>query len=227
MFPISTNLEDVVSTFVGGLGKLKRHIFIAHKQWNAHATARNSLTVNSLITIEDYQRNIEVEYIEQPTSMAYSSNKLSVAVYPICLEFRNEADGPVHKGAITFISNDKAHDHQQVQAFERRMFEIARNELGMTIDHWQRWSDGCGAQFRSKFVNHDLLQAPCTFDVQSGSFSYFETHEGKNTSDTIGSIVKCAFVKGIAQDDQGIGKAENVVDLVKKNVKSETKKFDC
>ena len=65
--------------------KLKQHIYIANKQWNAHASARENLTTDSLITIEDYQRNIEVEYIEQPTSMAYSSNKLTVVVYPIYL----------------------------------------------------------------------------------------------------------------------------------------------
>ena len=132
----------------------------------------------------------------------------------------------MHKGAITFISDDKVHDHQQVKAFEKRMFEMIRNDYGMVIEHWQRWSDGCGAQFKSRFVNHDLLQAQSSFNLTSASFSYFEAHEGKNTSDTIGSIVKCAFLKGIAKDNQGIGKAEDVVELVKKNVKAETKKFD-
>ena len=226
LFPITTTVEAVASTFLGSLGKLKRHIYIAHKQWDAHASARKSLTVNSLITIEDYQRNIEVEYIEQPTSMAYSSNKLTVAVYPICLEFKTDPAGPVHKGAITFISDDKVHDHQQVQAFEKRMFQMIREDFGMVIQHWQRWSDGCGAQFKSKFVNHDLLQAPDTFHLNNVSFSYFAAHESKNTLDTIGSIVKCAFLKGIAKDDKGIGKAGDVVELVRKNVKAETKKFD-
>ena len=221
-----TTVEDVATTFLKSLPRLKRHIFIAHNQWDAHSKVRENLTVDSLITIEDYQRNIEVEYIEQPTSMAYSSNKLTVAVYPICLEFKMEDDGPVHKGAITFISDDKLHDHQQVKAFEKRMFEMVRNKYGFIVNHWQRWSDGCGAQFKSKFVNHDLLQARDEFQLKNTGFCYFEAHEGKNTSDTIGSIVKCAFLKGIAKENEGIGNAADVVALVKKNVRTETKKFD-
>ena len=141
LFPVKTAIKNVVSTFLESLPKLKQHIYIAHKQWNAHASARENLTTDSLITIEDYQRNIEVEYIEKPTSMAYSSNKLTVVVYPICLEFRREEGGLVHKGAITFILDDKIHDHQQVLAFEKRLFEIQsteRTELKMTMNRWQR-----------------------------------------------------------------------------------------
>ena len=208
------------------LPKLKNHIFTAHHQWSAHAAARDKLTIDSLITIEDYQRNIEVEYIETPTSMAYSSNKLSVAVYPICMEFKTTEDGPVHKGAITFISDDKIHGHQQVKAFENRMFEMVRNDFGLNVTHWQRWSDGCRAQFKSKFVNSDLLKAKESCQLENASFSYFEAHEGKNTSDTIGSIVKCAFLKGIAKENRGIGKASDIVELVARNTKTETKKFD-
>ena len=166
-----------------------------------------------------------MEYIETPTSMAYSSNKLSVAVYPICMEFKTTEDGPVHKGAITFISDDKIHDHQQVKAFENRMFEMVRNDFGLNMTHWQRWLDGCGAQFKSKFVNSNLLKAKESFQLENASLSYFEAHEGKNASDTIGSIVKCTFLKGIANENQGIGKASDV-ELVARNTKTETKKFD-
>ena len=95
--------------------------------------------------------------------MTYSSNKLSVAVYPICLEFKTEDDGPVHKGTITFISDDKLHDHQQVKAMEK-------------TNVW--WSDGCGAQPKSQFANEDLVQAKGIFELLSASFAFFESHEG-------------------------------------------------
>ena len=158
--------------------------------------------------------------------MAYSSNTISVAVYPICVEYKTEEDDGVHKGAITFISDDKLHDHQQVKAFEKRMFQILREKHGFQINHWQRWSDGCGAQFRLQYSNADLINAKESFQLKNASSSYFEANKGKNTSDTIGSIVKCAFVKGTAKANQGIGKASDVVELVAANVKSETKKFD-
>ena len=117
LFLITDTLENVVCTFLSSLPKLKIHIYTAHCQWNAHSSARNNLCQDSIITIEDYQRNIEVEYTEMLTSMVYSSNTITVAVYPICVEYKIDDNGPVRKGAITFISDDKVHDHQQVKAF--------------------------------------------------------------------------------------------------------------
>ena len=45
-------------------------------------------------------------YGENPTSLAYSANKLTVAMYPICIEFK-AADGTITKGAIKFLSEDR------------------------------------------------------------------------------------------------------------------------
>ena len=96
---------------------LKRHIATSHRQWHAHDVLRNNLDFQSIITIGDYQQNLLVEYREAPTSMAYSSNKTSVASYPLCVEYL-DSDGSLCKGGIVFLSDDKKHDHQQIEAFE-------------------------------------------------------------------------------------------------------------
>ena len=75
----------------------------------------------SVITIEDYQMNLEAIYSENPTSMAYSGNKVTVALYPICVEYIGE-DGILQKGAISILTDDKIHYHQQIRDFELRMF---------------------------------------------------------------------------------------------------------
>ena len=69
--------------------------------------------------------NMEVVYGENPTALAYSCNKNSVATYPICIEYKSP-DGKICKGAVTFLSEDKEHSHQQVQQFEKRMLEIVK-----------------------------------------------------------------------------------------------------
>ena len=76
-------------------------------------------------------------YRENPTSLAYSANKLTVAMYPICIEFK-AADEAIAKGAITFLSEDKEHSHQQLQQFDDRMFEIVREKLHRPLNHWIR-----------------------------------------------------------------------------------------
>ena len=225
LFSVTDTLENIVQTFINSIPKLKLHIYTAHRQCSVHATSREKLTSDCVITIEDYQRNTEVEYIEKPASMAYSSNTLAVAVYPICVEYRN-ANGDLRKGVITFISDDKLHDLQQVRAFEKRMFDMLRNDLKLTINHWQRWSDGCSAQFKSQFVNADLRKAKNDFQSENASFCYFEAHKGKNTSDTIGLIINCAFLKDVAKENEGIGNAADVVRLLQEKTKTQTAKFD-
>ena len=54
-------------------------------QWNAYAQARGNLNYETFISIEDYQMNMEVMYSKNSTSLAYSVNKLTVAMYPICI----------------------------------------------------------------------------------------------------------------------------------------------
>ena len=65
-----------------------------------------------IVTIDDYQINKTVEYNEMPTSMDYSSNKQSVAMYPVYVKFKS-ADGTIQKQLITFLPEDKEHSHQQ------------------------------------------------------------------------------------------------------------------
>ena len=123
-----------------------------------------------------------------PTSMAFSSNKTTVALYPCVVEYK--VDGVLHKGAIVFLSDDKVHDMQQVSAFEMRMFKILRAKIPHDVFNWQRWSDGAGHEFRSQFCNAELMRLKNNLELTHASFEYFEAHEGKNVSDALGSIVK-------------------------------------
>ena len=159
--------------------------------------------------------------------MAYNSNKLSVAVYPICVEYLAEINGQeqIQKGAIVFISSDKKHDYQQVHQFEKRMFQIIRRKCPGAVQNWVRFSDGCASQFRSRKVNADLLKSQKDFDLNQVSFQYFEANEGKNISDSIGSIVKCAFQRGIMKRNEGITTAAEIVKIIRDEVKESTEKF--
>ena len=67
--------------------------------------------------------NSEVVFLKNPTSVACSNNKLSVAIYPVCVEYRSGFD--LRKGEIFFIS-DKLHDLQQVFYFYLLIFYIEK-----------------------------------------------------------------------------------------------------
>ena len=75
---------------------------------------------------------------------------------------------------------------------------------------WIRWSDQCAAQFRSRFVVENLLKTRerVSSKLTSVAFSYFESHEGKNLSDTIGGILKQAYARAtgwISGPNDGVG----------------------
>ena len=100
-------------------------------------------------------------------------------MYPSCIKFK-AADGTLAKGAITFLSQDKEHSHQQIHQFGHRMFEIVCDKLHCSSNHWSRYSDGCEAKIKSGYVVADMLRAaentdkcsgPLTF--KSGSCKYF------------------------------------------------------
>lgn len=222
--PRSKTVNATLLNLSESLPALCKHIYVAHHQWQAHKSARENLQEGSVITVEDYQQNLEVVYNEAPTSMAYSSNKLTVAIYPVCVEFISPETKKLEKGAITFISKDKKHDYMQVQAFEKRMFEIIRGKE-IKIDNWERYSDSCTGQFRSRKCNAFLLNAPKTFKLEKASFEYFEANEGKNVSDSIGSIVKCAFQRGISKLDEGVKTASDIVQVINNETKDATPKF--
>ena len=104
---------EAVDKLIDMLPELKRHIYASHVQWHAHSTMRANLDDTSVITIEDYQQNMEIVYEEMPTSTSYSGNKMTVAMFPMIFEFLND-DGELNKIAYIFLTDDKQHDHQQV-----------------------------------------------------------------------------------------------------------------
>ena len=86
LFPQDKSESEVAADFTTMLPKLHHHINTSHHQWHTHANTRSSLDSNSIITIEGYQQNLHMIFSEQATSMAYSTNRLTIAVYPICME---------------------------------------------------------------------------------------------------------------------------------------------
>ena len=57
------------------------------------------------------------------------------------------------------------------------------------------------------------------------SYDRFEANESKSVIDTLGSISKCAFQRGIVKKDEGIADLSEVIELIKSELNVSTKKF--
>ena len=51
-------------------------------------------------------------------------------------------------------------------------------------------SDGCSGQFKSRHCAAELMNSYSKFEFTQVGFQCYASHGGKNTSDTIGSIVE-------------------------------------
>ena len=202
-----------------------RHIFVAHNQWATVNRLKTNLEVGDVIMIEDYQQNMEAEYFwENPTTMAYSTNKVNVAVYPMAVYSKCPNSQQLLKHAIVFVSDDKGHDNQQVKLFEGEAVKILRDK-GVLVKNVVRFSDSCASQYRSRYTNSDLRSLNDFLDVEHITWNYYEAHEGKNLSDTIGSIVKGAYKRAMVSNDVGVQCANDIVSLMRSHIGESTKAF--
>ena len=74
LYPQTISLDQCIEQLKSMIPKLRLHIYTAHKQWKAHEILRSNLVPGSIITIEDYQMNLEVFYGEALTSVSYYAN---------------------------------------------------------------------------------------------------------------------------------------------------------
>ena len=56
----------------------------------------------------------------------------------------------------------------------------------------------------SQDVVANMLSATENYQVKNVSFNYFESHEGKSCSDSIGLIVKYSFTRGMVKSQQAV-----------------------
>ena len=88
-------------------------------------------------------------------------------------------------------------------------------------------SDRCSGQFKSRHCVADLMNSCSKFELPQFGFHYYASHEGKNTSDTIGSIVKSALKRGMFKHPQiKIHSHDAVINIIRSEVKERTKRFD-
>ena len=83
LIPVTTRVGELIPKFQKDVENMVTHIFKAHHQWATFHHYVSSLEVGDLLMVSDYQQNFTAEYSEAPTSMAYSGNKVTFAMFPV------------------------------------------------------------------------------------------------------------------------------------------------
>ena len=225
LFPVQVTVVEAVEMLKSFFPKMKIHVYTATHQYQALKLRTASLNVGDLLTIEDYTMNIDVAYTESTTSSHYSANTISFAGYPIAVRYMDPRTLEPAKGAILFVSEDKKHDFEQVAVMEHRAVEICEENCGQFFNNWNRWSDNCSGQFKSRKTIPMLAEASedilsdNSFGEKMVTWDFLEANEAKNESDTIGGFSKTALRRTMQRNpDIVIANAQDLVEVIKKGL---------
>lgn len=84
--------------------------------------------------------------------------------------------------SIVLISPDKTHDVHAVNEFMDIAMSHLREQLGDSMRQIVRFSDGCGAQYKSKGPFHDISCAQEKYGVNV-QHEFYGSRHGKGPSD--------------------------------------------
>ena len=139
LWRVTKSVEELARELTADVAAMKRHVFTAAICWKALSEDLRHLRPGmDVLTYEDFQRNLELSFAEMPTSMGFSANGISLALYPIGVKFKRPspvadvpvADVPIENGAIVFLSPDLRHDSQQIERFEAKYVEWSQSQPG-------------------------------------------------------------------------------------------------
>lgn len=111
------------------------------------------------------------------------------SIFTACGYFRPSEDAELEKVPMTIVS--EANDHSRINAFTctSKVIDCVEERLPLlnTLKQVYLWSDGCSAQFRSRFVFNLLTYLHPDKQIE---WHYNEAHHGKGPMDGIGGTLK-------------------------------------
>ena len=150
---ISQNLSvtDATESLKQQIAVLKKHLFTKRTQASTYNEVKDNLKQNDLLIHVDYSENDNNKQ-QWEIQSAYFGHA-SFSIFTTCCYFKDESNA-INKEAITVTSETSDHSRsasvsclQKVIHFVREKYTHLPLKLNVIV-----WSDGCAAQFRSRYV---------------------------------------------------------------------------
>ena len=190
---------------------LKRHIFVKRQQHAFYNSLKENMGVGELLMHVDYSESY-VNTQQQEIQSAYFGHS-TFSIFTACCYLRRE-DGKLVNENVTIVS--EASDHSRIAAFTciNKVFNHIRDKHDLPLSVTLHiWSDGCAAQFRSRFVFRLL----CDFSQSVKLCWYYnERHHGKGPMDGVGGTIKNLVYRDVMSNKCMIRNAEEFSDHVNK-----------
>ena len=159
---IQTSFNDAIEMFKEEVVSLKEHIHIKRRQVNAYRKVKALLTDNDL---ENDQ--------EDATQSAFLGN-LCFSIFTTCCCFN--VGGKIRNTNVMVVTEKSDHDRVALMSCLEKILAEIQSKGGKCCKNLYMWSDGMGAQFRSRFVFK--LLAGTVLSSKSLMWFHDECHHG-------------------------------------------------
>ena len=190
------NIEQALELWQEKITALKKHIYTKRQQYAECRRMKAELTETELMIYVDFSENYKSQQQNEIQSAYFGHSTFSL--FTACVYYRSTDDGEVNKIPMTVTT--EASDKSRITAISCVNLAINHclTKITNTITKIFIVSDGCAAQFRSRYVFMLLTMLKPELSLE---WHYNEAHHGKGPMDGVGGTVKNMVYRRVLAGD--------------------------
>lgn len=207
-------IEELLKTFESSIKLYKKHHYNMLKQLKEYQNAVATLKENEALIVCDFSENYEAKLSEEIQSMHFGASKSQITLHTGMIYWKNMSQ------SFCSISDSNSHQPPAIWAHLTPILDLIKeNSPDVNVIHF--FSDGPTSQYRQKNNFYLLTHFTKQYNLQSSSWSFFESGHGKSVADGIGGCIKRILDKKICYgfDITNAVDAYTILQSTVKNVK--------
>ncbi|XP_066932919.1 glutamic acid-rich protein-like [Clytia hemisphaerica] len=211
--------DELFKDWETSLATLKKHIHRKREQHAAYVAMKENIEPGTAIIHVDYSESYRNKQQDEIQSAYFGQSSFSI--FTACAYYKaDNSDDPLVKRSLTIVSESS--DHSRVASMSCVKMVIEEIEKSIALTKVIAWSDGMGAQFRSRFVFKILSEYRPDLDLE---WHFNEAHHGKGPMDGIGGTIKNVVYRKVKTNKVIVNSAKEFQEAASKFVPSITSLF--
>ena len=184
---INEPYDEAIARFKESIVALKSHIYSKRSQNKYYNNIKDSLDYGELLVHIDFAESYQNTQQDEIQS-AYFGNPTFSIFTACCYTKSLDNDESLKKDSMVVISESREHNRAAALTCLQKVIMKAEEVNAADFQKIYVWSDGCAAQFRSRFVFRLLTEN--FFKKAELVWGYNEKSHGKGPIDGVGGTVK-------------------------------------
>ena len=192
----------LVKELQDGLDKLAVHRANALRQRKQYQALQENTPPQWVVATMDFAENYLCVYQDEVQSAHWGYRQITI--HPVVLQYRCHCLQNVTEYTI-FLTDDMQKDGNMVKAIPDRVLEHTKQK---GLKHMVIFSNGCGAQYKSRLPFYHLLQLQSTSMTVEKAF--FSSNHGKSLCDASGGVIKSMAKRAVISGSTTIQNASDL-----------------